>query len=54
MRRFFLNISIVDCVVVLAILLILAAIVLPSFMGPDGRPVSASRAPQAVTLHAGQ
>lgn len=49
MRRFFSKITVVDCVVVLAILLILAAIVVPSFVEPDGQPVHSSRAQQTVT-----
>ena len=52
MRRFFSKITVVDCVVVLAILLILAAIVMPSFVDPDGKPIHSYRAQQTVATKA--
>lgn len=48
MRNRLSKLSVVDFVVVMAILLILAAIVVPSFMPPAGNTSTPQRAHQAV------
>jgi type II secretory pathway pseudopilin PulG len=54
MRRFLSSITIIDCVVAIAILIILAAIVLPSFVPPAGQGTSPARIHQTATAHAGR
>jgi type II secretory pathway pseudopilin PulG len=48
MRKFLTSLTIVDFVVVLAILLILAAIMMPSFMEPSGKRISTNRTHQSA------
>lgn len=48
MRGFLSKIRIIDCVVALAILIILAAIVLPIFVPPAGRKALLERARQTA------